>query len=136
MAWTKENHTRFAVGPENPYNRFFTGKSYLQELTKGDFKLFNVTFEPGCRNHWHIHHQAEQILICVGGTGYYQEWGKPAQKLQEGDIVEIPPEVKHWHGAAPDCWFSHVAMEVQKGESSNEWCEEVSDEEYEKAVKE
>ena len=104
-------------------------------LTKGKIPVANVTFEPGCRNHWHIHHKGGQILLCVGGVGYYQEWGQPARRLVPGDVVEIALEVKHWHGAAPDSWFSHIAIEVPAEGSSNEWCEEVSDEEYKKAVK-
>ena len=93
----------------------------------------NVTFEPGCRNNWHIHHAAQgggQILLCTAGRGWYQEWGKPAQPLAPGDTVVIPPEVKHWHGAAKDSWFSHVALEVPGEDTRNEWCEPVSDEEY------
>lgn len=93
-----------------------------------------MTFEPGCRNNWHTHHAKTggQILVCVGGQGYYQEWGKPAQALYPGDIVNIPAEVKHWHGAAADSWFSHLAVEVPGEESSTEWHEPVSEEAYEK----
>ena len=96
---------------------------------------FNVTFEPGCRNNWHIHKASAgggQILICVGGRGYYQEWGKEAQKLTPGDVVNIPVGVKHWHGAAPDSWFSHLAVEVPGTDCSNQWLEPVSDEDYNK----
>lgn len=92
-----------------------------------------MTFEAGCRNNWHIHHATSgggQILLCVGGRGYYQEWGKPAQKLNPGDVVNIPVGVKHWHGAAADSWFSHLAIEVPGENSSNEWLEAVSDEDY------
>ena len=101
-------------------------------LNKEQVGLANVTFEPKCRNNWHIHHKGGQILIAVNGRGYYQEWGKPAQELKEGDIVNIPPEVKHWHGAAPDSWFSHLAIEVPSDGGSTEWLEEVPDEEYQK----
>mgnify|MGYP004609604337 FL=1 len=95
--------------------------------------IYNVTFEPGCRNNWHIHHAAKgggQILVCVAGRGYYQEWGKAPQALHPGDVVNIPPEVKHWHGATPDCWFSHLAVEVPGEGASNEWCEPVAEETY------
>ena len=95
--------------------------------------VFNVTFEPACRNNWHIHHAKNgggQIIICVAGRGYYQEEGKEAIEMKPGDCINIPPEVKHWHGAAKDSWFSHLAVEVPGEETSNEWCEAVSDEEY------
>jgi len=91
--------------------------------------IYNVTFEPGCRNNWHIHHAAQgggQILLCVAGRGYYQEWGKEAVELHPGDCVNIPANVKHWHGAAPDSWFSHLAVEVPGEQCSNEWCEPVN----------
>lgn len=84
-------------------------------------------------NNWHIHHAKSgggQILVCVGGRGYYQEEGKPAVEMNPGDCINIPAEVKHWHGAAPDSWFSHLAIEVPGEETSNEWCEPVTDEEY------
>ena len=90
----------------------------------------NVTFEPGCRNNWHIHHKGGQILLVTSGRGYYQEWGKPAQELHAGDVVNIPPEVKHWHGAAKNSWFAHVAIEVPADGASNEWCEPVDEEAY------
>ena len=93
----------------------------------------NVTFEPGCRNNWHIHHAKSgggQILLCTSGRGYYQEWGKEPQELHPGDVVNIPAEVKHWHGAAPDSWFYHLAVEVPGQETKNEWCEPVSDTDY------
>ena len=95
--------------------------------------MVNITFEPKCRNNWHIHHAKSgggQILIAIGGRGYYQEWGKPAQELMPGDVVNIPAGVKHWHGAAPDSWFSHIAVEVDGVETSNEWLEPVNDEQY------
>ena len=97
--------------------------------------MFNVTFEPKCRNNWHIHHAKTgggQMLIVVGGEGWYQEWGKEPQKLKIGDVVNIPANVKHWHGAAIDSWFSHIAVEVDGTETSNEWLEPVTDEVYNK----
>ena len=97
--------------------------------------ICNVTFEPGCRNNWHTHHASKgggQILLCTGGRGWYQEWGKEARELQPGDVVNIPAEVKHWHGAAKDSWFIHIAIEVPGEDSSNEWQEPVDDEEYSK----
>ena len=99
--------------------------------------IFNVTFEPGCRNNWHIHHAKTgggQILVCVAGRGFYQEWGKDAVELLPGDTVNIPAGVKHWHGAAPDSWFSHLAVEVPGEEASNEWLEAVSDTDYIRAT--
>ena len=128
----KENATSvspFPVGIENPYGEFFTGQSFLAILTKQPV-IANVTFSPGCRNHWHIHHGSGQILLVTGGRGYYQAWGEAARELHPGDVVEIPAEVKHWHGAAPTEWFSHIAIEIPAEGGSNEWCEEVSDEEY------
>lgn len=97
--------------------------------------IFNVTFEPGCRNNWHIHHAKSgggQILICIAGRGYYQEEGKEAIEMKPGDCINIPAKVKHWHGAAPNEWFSHLAIEVPGEETSSEWCETVTDEIYEK----
>ena len=129
----------FPIGaPNDGFAQYFIGTSYLNPLTKaGECPVFlaNVTFEPGCRNNWHIHHATQgggQMLICVAGRGYYQEWGKEAQELHPGDVVNIPTGVKHWHGAAPDSWFSHLALEVPGENSSNEWLEAVSDEEYSK----
>ena len=127
----------FGQGAANTaYAQYFIGNSYLNPLTEaGKCPVFlaNVTFEPGCRNNWHIHHAAKgggQILVCVAGRGYYQEWGKAPLELHPGDVVNIPPEVKHWHGAAPDCWFSHLAVEVPGEGTSNEWCEPVPEETY------
>lgn len=128
----------FGLGEFNEaYAEYFIGKSYLNPLTTGKtiLGLSNVTFEPACRNNWHIHHAEKgggQILICVDGEGWYQEEGQPAQSLKKGDVVEIPPEVKHWHGAKKDSWFSHIAIGVPGEGLSNEWCEPVSDEEYDK----
>lgn len=124
----------FPVGePNDAFAQYFAGQSYLAPVSTSQVGIFNVTFEPGCRNNWHTHHAKSgggQILICVGGRGYYQEWGKPAQVMNPCDVVNIPAGVKHWHGAAPDCWFSHLAVEVPGEECSNEWQEPVADEDY------
>ncbi|MDE6125278.1 MAG: cupin domain-containing protein [Eubacterium sp.] len=127
------NSVIFEKGEENPFGKFFVGKSYLNMLSTEGVVIGNVTFEPGCRNNWHIHKADKgggQILLCTGGRGWYQEWGKPAQELSEGDVVHIPAGVKHWHGAAKDSWFVHIAVEVPGENTSSEWCEPVSDEEY------
>ena len=130
----------FGLGePNDAYAKYFAGQSYLNPLTDPNETVFiaNVTFEPGCRNNWHIHHAKSgggQILVCVAGRGYYQEWGKPAQELRPGDVVNIPVGVKHWHGAAPDSWFSHLAVEVPGDETSNEWLEAVDNTVYFKAT--
>ena len=128
----------FRLGkPNDAYAQYFVGQSYLNPLTDPSKTVFlaNVTFEPGCRNNWHIH-KAEsgggQLLICVDGEGWYQEEGKAAQSLKPGDVVTIPAGVKHWHGAKKDSWFSHIAVEVPGVGCSNDWCEPVSDEEYNK----
>lgn len=124
----------FPVGkPNDAYAQYFSGKSWLAPLTAEQVPTANVTFEPGCRNNWHVHNADEgggQMLICVGGCGYYQEWGQPAQEMPPGDVVNIPTGVKHWHGAAPDSWFAHLAFTVPGENCSNEWLEPVSDEEY------
>ena len=128
----------FGLGAENTaYAKYFIGQSYLNPLTRPESGLFlaNVTFEPGCRNNWHIHHAAKgggQILICTAGEGWYCEEGKEPVSLTPGTVITIPPEVKHWHGAKADSWFSHIAVEVPGVDARNEWCEPVSDEEYEK----
>ena len=131
-----EKSLLFPVGePNDAFKQYFIGQSYLAPVSNEQVGIFNVTFEPGCRNNWHIHHAKKgggQILICIGGRGYYQEWGKEAQVLNPGDVVNIPPEVKHWHGAAKDSWFSHLAVEVPGEDCSNEWLEPVSDEHYNK----
>lgn len=125
------NISIFPTGEKNEeYANFFVGQSYLNMLSTTGVNIGNVTFEPGCRNNWHIHHKGGQILLCTAGRGYYQEWGKPAQKLQPGDVVNIPPQVKHWHGAAPDSWFVHLAIEVPAPGAYNEWLEAVCDEDY------
>jgi len=130
-----QNEIFFPIGETNPYGDYFVGQSYLAQVSKEQLSVFNVTFEPACRNNWHIHHAKSgggQMLICVGGRGYYQEWGKEARELHPGDIVNIPANVKHWHGAAPDSWFSHLAIEIEGEDGSTEWCEAVSDEDYNK----
>ena len=131
-----EEVSMFPVGGKNEaFSKYFTGQSYLSMLTTKGVAIGNVTFEPGCRNNWHIHHAKSgggQILLCTAGRGYYQEWGKEARELHPGDVVVIPAEVKHWHGAASDSWFAHLAVEVPGEETANEWCEAVSDEEYSK----
>ena len=116
--------------PNTAYAQYFTGNSYLAPLDGG---VANVTFEPGCRNNWHIHHKQVQVLICVAGRGWYQEWGKPAVPLVPGTIIEIPEGAKHWHGAAADSWMQHLTFhkDVRAG-ASNQWLEPVSDEQYQK----
>ena len=131
-----EHETIFEKGVFNPFGEYFTGQSYLAMLTQlNGVGVANVTFEPACRNNWHIHHGENgggQILLVTGGRGWYQEWGKEAQELRAGDVVTIPVGVKHWHGAAKDSWFSHVAIEVPGEGTSNEWLEAVSDTDYSK----
>lgn len=121
----------FKTGKKNDaFAKYFVGQSYLNMLTTERVPIGNVTFEPGCRNNWHIHHKGGQILIVTAGRGYYQEWGKETQELKPGDVVNIPPEVKHWHGSAPNEWFQHLAVEVPAEGASTEWCEAVSDKDY------
>ncbi len=126
----------FPKGGENTaYAQYFTGTSYLSILSKEQVFIGNVTFEPGCRNNWHIHKSTQgggQILLVTAGRGWYQEWGKPARALHPGDVVNIPANVKHWHGAARDSWFVHLAVEVPGEDTANEWLEAVSDEAYSK----
>lgn len=124
----------FERGAENTgYAQYFVGQSYLNILTRTGVTIANVTFEPGCRNNWHIHKADKgggQILLCTSGRGYYQEWGQPARELHAGDVVNIPAGVKHWHGAAKDSWFSHLAVAVPGENDSNEWLEAVAEEDY------
>ena len=134
-----EQQDAFGVGaPNDAYDRYFTGQSYLKPLTvPGQCPVFlaNVTFEPGCRNNWHIHHATKgggQLLICTAGEGWYQEEGKEAVSLTPGTVITIPADVKHWHGAKADSWFSHIAVEVPGENTRNEWCEPVTDKEYAK----
>ena len=126
----------FPIGqPNDGFAQYFVGQSYLAPLSTKQVGIYNVTFEPACRNNWHVHHAAQgggQILVCVGGRGYYQEWGKGAIEMRPGDVINIPAGVKHWHGAAPDSWFSHLAVEVPGENGSNEWLEAVSDEDYDR----
>ena len=133
-----QNQMAVPVGaPNDAFAKYFIGQSYLAPLSTEQVGVFNVTFEPGCRNNWHTHHAKNgggQILVCVAGRGFYQEWGKPAQELRPGDVVNIAPGVKHWHGAAPDSWFSHLALEVPGEEASNEWLEPVDDDAYLRAT--
>ena len=128
------NEMVFPIGaPNDGFAKYFVGQSYLAPLSTAQVGIYNVTFEPGCRNNWHIHHAAKgggQLLLCTAGEGWYQEAGKPAVSLHEGSVVMIPAGVKHWHGAKKDGWFSHIAVEVPGEECRNEWCEPVSDEEY------
>lgn len=126
----------FPIGePNDAFAQYFIGQSYLAPVSTSQVPIYNVTFEPSCRNNWHIHHADKgggQILVCVAGRGYYQEWGKEPRELKPGDCVNIPEGVKHWHGAAKDSWFSHLAVEVGGENCSNEWLEPVGDEIYSK----
>lgn len=126
----------FKMGDKNDgYAQYFIGQSYLNMLSTEQVPVGNVTFEPKCRNNWHIHHADKnggQMLIVTAGEGWYQEWGKPALKLKPGDVVNIPAGVKHWHGAAANSWFQHLALEVPGENCKTEWCEPVTDEEYDK----
>ena len=130
---TFDKQNVFGQGIANTaFAQYFIGNSYLNPL---QVAIGNVTFEPGCRNNWHIHHAKTgggQILICTAGEGWYQEEGKDAVSLTPGTVIVIPPEVKHWHGAKADSWFSHIAVEVPGEETSNEWLEAVDDENYSK----
>lgn len=128
----------FGLGnPNVDYSKYFIGNSYLNVLSAVEdakISVCNVTFEPGCRNNWHIHHASKgggQILLCISGEGWYQEKGKDVISLKPGSVVTIPANVKHWHGAKKDSWFSHIAIEVPGENTSNEWCEEVTEKEYE-----
>ena len=129
----------FPLGePNTAYAKYFTGNSYLAPVSREQVNISNVTFEPRCRNNWHIHKATKgggQMLIGVAGRGWYQEEGKPAVEILPGTVIHIPANVKHWHGAASDRWFSHLAIEVPGENASNEWLEPVTDEEYAKAVK-
>ncbi len=123
----------FEMGGENTaYAQYFTGECYLNMLTTEGVSIGNVTFAPGTINNWHIHHKGGQILLVTAGRGYYQQWGQAPQELLPGDVVNIPLEVKHWHGAAPDSWFAHLAVEVPAQGGSSEWLEPVDQEEYQK----
>lgn len=133
-----EAQNLFGTGAENTaFAQYFIGQSFLNPLTKPEDGVFlaNVTFEPGCRNNWHIHRSTKgggQILVCTAGEGWYQEEGKEAVSLTPGTVIAIAPHVKHWHGAKKDSWFSHIAIEVPGEDCKSEWCEPVSDEDYDK----
>ena len=131
-----ENQLMFPIGePNTAYAKYFIGNSYLAPVSTEQVKFVNVTFEPRCRNNWHIHHASEgggQMLVGVGGRGWYQEEGKPAVEIFPGTVIHIPANVKHWHGAAADSWFSHLAFEIGGKDTRTEWCEPVTDEEYDK----
>ena len=126
-----QNTIFFPIGaPNDAYAKYFEGQSYLASVSEEQIAIHNVTFEPGCRNHWHIHHAKSgggQMLICVGGRGFYQEEGKDAVEMTPGKVINIPANVKHWHGAAEDSWFSHLAIEIKGEEASTEWLEAVID---------
>ena len=131
----------FGMGnPNDSFAQYFIGNSYLNPLNEfGESPVFvaNVTFEPGCRNNWHIHKASNgggQILICIAGEGWYQEEGKDAESLVPGSVITIPANVKHWHGAKADSWFSHIAVEVPGDDASNEWLEKVDDEHYKNLI--
>lgn len=130
----EKSNSLFDRGEPNPYGKFFIGNSYLAALTNlNGVGVMNVTFEPSCRNNWHVHHGVNgggQILLITAGRGWYQEWGKEPRELHTGDVVSTPTGVKHWHGAAKDSWFSHIAIEVPCEKTLNEWLEPVSDDEY------
>lgn len=130
-----QNEMIFPIGePNTAYARYFVGNSYLARVSTEQVPIANVTFEPGCRNNWHVHHATKgggQMLIGVAGRGWYQEWGKPAQEILPGTVIHIPANVKHWHGAAADSWFAHLAFEVEGENTSNEWLEPVDAAAYE-----
>ena len=127
--------SQFPIGEKNPYGQYFNGQSYLYALSTEQVPIFNVTFEPACRNFWHIHHAEKgggQILLVTAGRGYYQEYGKEPRELHPGDVVNIPAGVKHWHGAAKDSWFAHLAIEVPAEGGGTQWCEPVNAEDYDR----
>ena len=131
-----QNSIFFPVGePNDAFAPYFDGQSYLASVSDEQIHIHNVTFEPGCRNHWHVHKATAgggQMLICVGGRGYYQEWGKEPVEMLPGTVINIPANVKHWHGAAPDSWFSHLSIGIDGENTSNEWLEPVSKDDYRK----
>ncbi|MBR0130674.1 MAG: cupin domain-containing protein [Firmicutes bacterium] len=136
---TKEEYQKtviFPVGEHDPqWDRYFTGKAYVANICDQQVHIGNVTFEPGCRNHWHIHTAKSgggQLLICVGGRGYYQEWGKTPVEMNPGDVIHVPADVKHWHGAAPGSWFSHLNVEIEAEDPCSVWFGPSDQAEYEK----
>lgn len=128
----KNNVSPFPLGGDNPSKQYFVGTSYFQSLTGAEAQVgvANVTFEPGCRNNWHVHHGSQQILVCVGGEGWYQEWEKEPVRMKPGDVIEIPLDVKHWHGAAKNSWFAHLSIISNTVEGSHEWLEPVDTDYY------
>ncbi|WP_241613148.1 cupin domain-containing protein [Rosenbergiella epipactidis] len=131
MSHDFNGNSLFPKGEKNDaFAQYFIGTSYLSMLSTEGVNIGNVVFEPGCRNNWHIHHGGGQILLVTDGCGWYQAWNEPAQALKPGDVVNIPAGVKHWHGAAKDSWFAHVALAVPAENASNEWLEPVTDEHY------
>lgn len=130
-----EKLSPFALGDINPVSQYFTGKTFFAPVSTEQVQVYNVTFEPGCRNFWHTHHATSgggQILMCIYGRGWYQEEGKEAVEMKPGDCINIPANVKHWHGAAKDTWFQHLAIEVDGTDAWNEWFTPLPDEEYNK----
>ena len=129
----------FPIGePNTAYAQYFTGQSYLAPISREQVNVSNVTFEPRCRNNWHIHHATQgggQMLIGVAGRGWYQQEGQPAVEILPGTVIHIPAGVKHWHGAAADSWFAHLAFEIAGENTSNQWLEPVTDQEYDKLEK-
>ena len=129
-----QNSIFFPIGaPNDAFAKYFTGQSYLAPVSTAQIPIFNVTFEPGCRNNWHIHHAKSgggQMLICVGGHGFCREWGREPVEMTPGTVVNIPANVKHWHGAAENEWFSHLAVEIPGEETATEWLEAVDDGSY------
>lgn len=128
----QEYKTIFPIGNQMPkeYSQYFKGQAYLNMLTTEGVTVMNVTFEPSCRNNWHIHHGGGQILMAISGKGYFQLEGKEVQILNPGDIVQIPVDVKHWHGASRNSMFTHLAIEIPADNYSTEWLDQVSDEDY------
>lgn len=128
------NPSVFPMGNKLPdeVSKFFIGQAYLKELTDRGVRISNITFEPGCRNNWHIHHHGGQILLVTGGEGWFQILGEPARKLLPGDVINIPAEAKHWHGASQYVWFSHLSVVIPAENASTEWLEPVCNDEFEK----
>lgn len=130
-----ENMGPFATGEPRPKNKNFSGKVYFNQLVREPMPVDNVTFAPGCRNSWHIHHgggNGVQVLLCTYGNGWYQEWAKPARALRAGDVVVVPHGVKHWHGAAKNSWLAHLSIKTPADDIATEWLEPVSDAEYDR----
>ena len=138
--WTSDIQTKeefqastpYPIGePNTGYAKYFIGLNYLAPMEADKGGVVNLTFEPRCHNNWHIHHKAVQVLICVAGRGWYQEWGKEAVEMKPGTVIAIPEGVKHWHGAARDGWMQHLTYNTHvEDSSSNEWLEPVGDDVY------